>query len=58
MEKQSKYPRYRVEQRGGAFVICDRHFRMGRFIYRACSNWGHFETRAAAQTALDVRAAA
>lgn len=54
----SKYPKYRIEQRAGAFVICDRHFRMGRFIYRTCSNWGRFETREAAQAALDARVAA
>jgi hypothetical protein len=61
MEKQqgkTKHPLYRVEQRKGQFVICDRHFRMGSFIYRACSNWGRFETREAAQTALDAKVAA
>lgn len=56
-KSKAKYPLYRVGQRDGHFVICDRHFRMGRFIYRACSNWGRFETREAAQTTLDARVA-
>jgi hypothetical protein len=59
MEKRkTKYPLYRVEQRDGLFFICDRHFRMGSFVYRTCSNWGRFETREAAQAALDARVAA
>lgn len=57
-KRKAKYPMFRVEQRNGSFYICDRHFRMGQFLYRTCSNWGRFETREAAQAALNARVAA
>ncbi len=56
--RKPKHPKFRIEQRNGAFLICERHFRMGCWVYWACSNWGRFETREAAQTALDARVAA
>lgn len=55
--RKAKHPLYRVEQRNGAYLICDRHFRMGMWVYWTCSNWGRFETREAAEAALAARVA-